>query len=126
MKKILLRTSIVMTLLIIVSLVIFNVFVTKNVGGTIYIAAVGPMGKNDGLQMTQGIQLYLDKVNQEGGVNGRNVELLVFDDQNDKELAVQKAKEIVEQDQVHVVLGHLYSSTSIQAGEIYKKAKRVS
>ncbi|MFK5968766.1 MAG: extracellular solute-binding protein [Candidatus Marithrix sp.] len=125
MKKILLTTFITLTLLIL-GIVIINSFITKNVGGTLYVAVAGPMtgkGKSDGLQMVQGVQLYLDKVNKEGGINGRKIELVAFDDQNNKELAKQKAAEIVKQDKFHVVLGHLYSTTSIQAGSIYKNAK---
>ncbi|MDM8564816.1 extracellular solute-binding protein [Candidatus Halobeggiatoa sp. HSG11] len=126
MKKTLFKTFSILAVLIIVAVVAFNFFVVKNIGGTVYVAVAGPMsgkGKADGLQMVQGVQLYLDKVNREGGINGKKVKLLPFDDQNDKELAEQIAKEIVEQDKAHIVLGHLYSSTSTQAGKIYKNAK---
>ena len=45
--------------------------------------------------MVQGVQLDLDHVNAEGGVNGQKVKLLVFDDRNDPKVAQQKATEIV-------------------------------
>ncbi len=125
MKKTLSKIIIILALLTIGIVIISSVFVVKKVTGSLYVAVAGPMtgkGKADGLQMVQGVQLYLDKVNREGGVNGRTVKLLTFDDQNDKELAKQRAQEIVEQDKALVVLGHLYSGTSMQAGKIYKDA----
>jgi potassium efflux system protein len=91
---------------------------------TIHIAFVGGLsGKNasDGKSHIEGIQLYLDMINHEGGINGREVVLDVFDDQNDPELAKQKAFEIIQQNKAIAVIGHLFSSCSINGGEIYKK-----
>lgn len=89
----------------------------------IYLAIAGPTeGDNaSGIEMVQGVQLYLDSVNAEGGVNGKKVKLLVFDDRNDPDVARQKAKEIVETTPALAVLGHLYSSTSTAGGEIYQQ-----
>jgi branched-chain amino acid transport system substrate-binding protein len=91
----------------------------------LYIAVVGPMtgdDERDGADMVKGIRLYLDQVNEAGGIDGKRVELLEFDDQNDKGLARKKALEIVEQDKVLLVLGHYFSSTSLAGGELYKEA----
>ena len=89
---------------------------------TVYLAIAGPTdGKNtSGIEMVQGAQLYLNKLNQEGGIEGRKVKLLVFDDQNNADIAQEKAQEIVDSTDALAVLGHLYSSTSITAGEVYK------
>lgn len=89
-----------------------------------YFAVVGPMsGPNavDGEDTVKGINLYLSRVNAEGGINGKRVELLVFDDQNKKDLARERALEIAEQDKALVVIGHAFSSCSIEGGEVYKK-----
>lgn len=91
----------------------------------LYLAVAGPMsGANaaNGLEMMRGAQLYLDQVNAAGGVNGQRVELLVFDDQSDPEVARQQAQAIVAQGQVLAVLGHYFSSTSQAAAEIYTQA----
>ncbi|MDM8558582.1 ABC transporter substrate-binding protein [Candidatus Parabeggiatoa sp. HSG14] len=88
---------------------------------TIHIAFVAGKNTPDGKSNIDGIQLYLNMINQEGGINGRKVILDVFDDQNDPALAKQKALEIVEKNQVIAVIGHLYSSCSISGGEIYKE-----
>ena len=90
---------------------------------TIYLAVVGPTSQDNisGREMVQGAQLYLDRVNTEGGLNGHKVKLLVFDDRNDTEVAQQTATEIVKSTPILAVLGHLYSSTSIEGGKVYQQ-----
>ena len=88
-----------------------------------YIAVSGPMsGKSEinGQAMVRGVQLYLDKINQQGGIHGHPVKLLTFDDQNQPELAEKKALEIANS-QALAVIGHYGSSTSLAAAPIYKK-----
>ncbi len=92
----------------------------------LYLALVRSMNEGytqDGEVMRKATELYLDQVNQEGGVNGKQVELLVFDDQGDRDVARQRAREIVQDDRALVVLGHYFSYASIPAGEVYKEAE---
>ena len=89
----------------------------------VYLAVAGPSNAENtsGTEMIQGIQLYLDSVNSSGGVNGRQIKLQVFDDQNDPQVAQQVASEIANSSPALAVLGHLYSSTSIAGGKVYQK-----
>ena len=90
----------------------------------IHIAFVGPLSGTDttaGKAMFQAIQLYLDTINQRGGIRGRKIVLDLFDDRNDVNQAQAKAVEITKQNRAVAVIGHWYSSSSISAGEIYKK-----
>ena len=91
-------------------------------GDAVYLAVAGPTGGDNtsGIEMVQGVQLYLDRVNAEGGINGKKVKLLVFDDRNEPEVAQQTAREIVDTTPALAVLGHLYSSTSTAGGTIYQ------
>jgi potassium-dependent mechanosensitive channel len=92
----------------------------------IHLAFVGPMtGKSsaNGISMERGVQLYIRKINSEGGINGRKVILDVFDDQNSADLAEKAAKELVKKSPALAVIGHNYSSSSIRAGKIYKQHK---
>lgn len=94
-------------------------------GKPIYLAVVGPMsgpGAQNGQSMVEAIQLYVDMVNENGGVDSHDVELKVFDDRNDPEEARRVAREIVKNSEILTVLGHYYSSTSLVAGPIYKDA----
>ncbi|MBE9563016.1 MAG: ABC transporter substrate-binding protein, partial [Proteobacteria bacterium] len=88
----------------------------------IYIAISGPMsgtGENNGKAMVQGVQMYLDQVNQQH--YGRPIKLLQFDDQNKPELAKQNALTIAKQSQALAVIGHYSSSTSLAAAPIYQQ-----
>ncbi len=90
----------------------------------IHIAFVGPMsgdGAMAGKLMTQAIQLHLDSVNNQGGINGQKIVMDILDDRNNTLDAKNKALDIVENNQAVAVIGHWYSSTSIAAGKIYKQ-----
>ncbi|OQW95274.1 MAG: hypothetical protein BWK79_03005 [Beggiatoa sp. IS2] len=87
---------------------------------TIHIAVIGDMEK-EGKSFVQGIQLYIDAVNKEGGVNGKDVILDTFDDKNNPEVAAEQALKIVQENRALAVVGHYYSNCSIAGGNIYKK-----
>lgn len=90
----------------------------------IHIAFAGPMtgdGAAAGQMMTRAIQLYLDEINEQGGINGRRVELKIYDDQDDPETARVVAQQIVDDGQAVAVIGHWFSSSSIAAGDIYRE-----
>jgi branched-chain amino acid transport system substrate-binding protein len=76
----------------------------------------------DGKDMLQGVQLYVDQINEDGGVNGKRLNLVSIDDQNNSDLAAQKAKEIVDEDKALVVIGHAFSSSSKKAAPHYEAA----
>jgi ABC-type branched-subunit amino acid transport system substrate-binding protein len=89
----------------------------------IVISVNGPMsGANaaNGLEMVRGASMYIDEINQTGGIFGRKIKIQVNDDKSDVQVAVKIASQIVQDKDVLVVLGHYFSSTSILAGEIYK------
>lgn len=93
--------------------------------GDVYVAVVGPMTgdyANDGRSMVRSTQLYLDRANREGGVNGRKVTLRVYDDEGSAVTAERRAKEIAGKGDVLVVLGHYFSTGSIAGGEVYREA----
>jgi branched-chain amino acid transport system substrate-binding protein len=74
-----------------------------------------------GEDMLRAVNLYANEINEAGGVQGRLVEVVSYDDQNDPELAVTRARDVVLSDAL-AVIGHRSSSTSIAAGEIYEDA----
>jgi branched-chain amino acid transport system substrate-binding protein len=92
--------------------------------GTLQIAVIGPMSGIDheaGQAMLDGVNLYVDEVNKNGGINGRKLEVIAYDDQNDKVMARNKAMEIAKDSNTLVVIGHYYSSISLEGGKIYKE-----
>ncbi|MCK5877415.1 MAG: ABC transporter substrate-binding protein [Candidatus Marithrix sp.] len=101
-------------------------YIQETHGKSIHIAFAGPLsgdGAAAGKLMVQAIHLYLDKINQKGGVNGKKIVLDEFDDQNNSNVAKEKALEIIEQNKAVAVIGHWYSSASISAGAVYKQHK---
>ncbi len=89
----------------------------------IHIAVVGPMSGKDaanGKSYLEGVKLYVNAVNEKGGVDGRNIVIDVYDDENDKDKAKLKAEEIVKKNIAIAVIGHNSSSCSIAAGPVYQ------
>jgi len=91
---------------------------------TLQIAVIGPMSGKDhegGQAMLDGVNLYVNEVNKSGGINGRTLEVIAYDDQNNKAMARNRAMEIAKESKALVVIGHYYSSTSLEGGKIYKE-----
>ena len=69
-------------------------------------------------EMVQSVQLYLDSINHNGGLNGHPLKLLVFDDKGNPNTA-REIPHQVDNSPALVVLGHLNSATSVEAAPIY-------
>ena len=119
------RSIVIFALSVVLIAVTSFYWIKSNQKERLFIALVGPMtGKAaaDGQDMANGAQMIIDRINEDGGIYGRKIELLVYDDKNDPELAREVAHDIAESDNILLVLGHMFSSTSIAAGEIYEEA----
>src|ERR687891_583246 len=78
---------------------------------------------NFGISSVNGIKMAADEVNTAGGINGKQVELLVQDDRSDASEAATIVTKFVTQDQVHAVLGEVASSRTIAAAPIAQNAR---
>src|SRR5215475_8782812 len=78
---------------------------------------------NFGISSVNGIKLATDEINAAGGINGKQVELLVQDDRSDPSEAATIVTKFVTQDQVHAVIGEVASSRSLAAAPIAQNAK---
>ena len=74
-----------------------------------------------GEEMVHGVQLYLDTVNQKGGINGHPLKLLTFDDGADEKVAEQQAPKIVQSPAI-VLLGHRSSAPAEAGAKVYDAA----
>jgi branched-chain amino acid transport system substrate-binding protein len=77
---------------------------------------------NFGISSTNGIKMAADEVNKAGGINGKQIELLVQDDRSDASEAATIVTKFVTQDQVHAIIGEVASSRSIAAAPIAQNA----
>ena len=64
-------------------------------------------------------QIYIDQVNAMGGVDGRRIELVVFDDASSADVARDTVQPIADSPCL-AVLGHYLSTASLAAGTGYK------
>ena len=78
---------------------------------------------NFGISSVNGIKMAAEEVNAAGGINGKQIELLVQDDRSDASEAATIVTKFVTQDQVHAILGEVASSRSIAAAPIAQNAK---
>jgi len=60
-----------------------------------------------GKQSRNGMQLRVDEINEQGGINGRKVKLVVEDNGYDPRKAVLSAQKLVNRDKVFAVVGHM-------------------
>ena len=78
---------------------------------------------NFGISSVNGIKMAAEEVNAAGGINGKQIELLVQDDRSDASEAATIVTKFVTQAQVHAILGEVASSRSIAAAPIAQNAK---
>ena len=78
----------------------------------------GPVAQYGDMQFI-GAKMAVDQINRAGGVNGKKLEALVYDDACDPKQAVAVANKIVNDD-VRFVVGHLCSASTQPASDIYE------
>ena len=68
-----------------------------------------------GKQIRLGMTLRVDEINEQGGVNGRKIKLLVEDSKYDPKNAVLAAQKLVNQDKIFAMVGHLGTAQNMAA-----------
>jgi branched-chain amino acid transport system substrate-binding protein len=68
-----------------------------------------------GKQARNGMMLRVDEINEQGGINGRKVKLIVEDSAYDPKKAVLAAQKLVNQDKIFMMMGHIGTATNLAA-----------
>jgi branched-chain amino acid transport system substrate-binding protein len=93
---------------------------------TIKIGAVystsGP-GAFLGVPEERGLRMKVEEINKKGGIDGRRVELVVYDTEGNTTKAAQLARRLIESDNVVAILGPSSSGESLQVLPIANEAK---
>ncbi len=117
------------TFLVVASLAFFASACKKKSGETASdVIRVGEFGSMTGTEATfgisthRGIKMVIDEVNAQGGIGGKKLELITYDDGGKPEDAVSVVTKLVNQDQVHVILGEVASSRSLAAAPIAQRS----
>ncbi len=76
----------------------------------------------DGKSALTGAQLAVDEANASGGINGKQIELVVYDDQASPKEAVPIAQKLIEKDEVSIGISGSYSGATRAAAGIYQEA----
>ena len=89
---------------------------------------IGTMQPLTGSAATQGnamlnsILLYTEELNERGGLLGKEVKVIYYDDMSDTEEAVKIATKLVEVDKVDFVIGSIISNCVLASGQIFEDA----
>jgi branched-chain amino acid transport system substrate-binding protein len=68
-----------------------------------------------GKQVRLGMMLRADEINEQGGINGRKVRLIVEDSGYDPRKAVLAAQKLVNQDKIFAMIGHIGTAQNMAA-----------
>ncbi|MBX3611529.1 MAG: ABC transporter substrate-binding protein [Hydrogenophaga sp.] len=68
-----------------------------------------------GKQVRLGMLLRVDEANEQGGVNGRKIKLIVEDSKYDPRNAVLAAQKLVNQDKIFAMIGHIGTAQNMAA-----------
>lgn len=95
--------------------------------GPIRIGIVGPMSGGSALfgqEFPRGAELAVEWLEQNGGTDGREIEISVVDDQADPEAAVAGVRELTD-DGVHIFVGTVNSPVALALGPVMQQTDSV-
>jgi branched-chain amino acid transport system substrate-binding protein len=109
-----------------VFLMCFFVVGTVGAAEVIKIGLLAPLtgpAAADGLSVHNSVKLAVERVNAEGGLLGKKIELVTYDDRADGKEAVALSRKLIEQDKVVAVVGGSYSTPSRAVAPIFQEEK---
>ncbi|MHB0884519.1 MAG: amino acid ABC transporter substrate-binding protein [Bacillota bacterium] len=82
----------------------------------------GNLARN-GLDQQRGYELWREAVNAAGGINGKQVELKVYDDSSDPQTAAKLYEKLITDDKVDLLIGPYGSNVTMAASTVAEKYK---
>lgn len=88
-------------------------------------ASLSLTGRYDrtGKEEQNGYKLWEEQINAKGGVLGRKVELIIYDDKSDPETAAKLYEKLITEDKVDLILGPYSSPVTLPASTVTEKYK---
>jgi len=119
LRKLLIKTSL---LALIGSVGTFSAFATSTIKIGMNVPLTG-FAAADGQSALNGAKLAISQINAAGGVQGKQVELVVYDDQASPKQAVPIANKLIEKDQVVAAISGSYSGSTRAAAGVFQSAQ---
>jgi branched-chain amino acid transport system substrate-binding protein len=114
-----------MSRLVVAALLVVVTAVPAVAQGPIKIGFFAPLtgfAAADGASAKHSAEIAVEEINGAGGIKGRKIELVVYDDRHDSKEAVAVASKLIEKDQVVGVVSGSYSMPSRVTAPIFAKA----
>lgn len=70
-----------------------------------------------------GFKLKVDEINENGGINGRKIELIIADSKGDAQESINIFKKMVSQDKIDLLFGEITSGPSVAISTLAQEAK---
>jgi len=93
--------------------------------GTIKFGFLGPLTgavAQYGIAVRDGVKMYIDEVNESGGLLGKQIELVEVDEKGDVTEAINGYNKLVDQDKVDVIFGSVTSQPTLAVAELSAEA----
>lgn len=104
-----------------------NAKAADNSKQTIKIAVSVPLGSNQPIaeEILRGCAEVQEEINRDSGINNKPLQVVIANDNNDRDLAKKIAEKFVKDTTIFAVVGHNASNASVAAAPIYKNGKLV-
>lgn len=86
------------------------------------LSTTGP-GAGAGIPQRNGLQLAVKLVNEKGGIDGRQVQLVIEDDGSSPDVAVTKANNLIFSQKVQAIIGPTLTASTLAVGGVADPAK---
>jgi len=123
MKKIMVLISRVFVISLLFSFISVNTTIAAE---TIKIGAVLPLADITGKDASRSMQLAVKQINATGGLLGKQVELVLADDENKPDKVAAAIEKLVNVDKVDVIVGGTGNATTMEAIPVLKKYAKVT
>lgn len=107
---------------------LFTFGCSKKKPSEIKIGAIAPLTGNAALYGTalkKGMDLALTEINSKGGIDGKKLNIIYEDNQADPKVAVSAINKLINVDKVSLILGCMFSNTTLAIAPIAQKFKVV-
>lgn len=114
--------------IIIALMLILSVGCQKKPAETLKLGFIGPLtgpAASWGVAQKQGIEIAVEKINAEGGINGKKIEIIYEDSQMESNKAILAMKKLTGVNKVPVVFGETASAQTLAIAPIANSTKTV-